>query len=631
MMINRLIRMLVISCCILLAAMRVTAQGTESFGNIPASSATYTSRTWAGDNGQTWSATDARTDQAITSKAITIRNGSLTAGISTAQGAAGLSSVTISAKAPFGSPDVGVLELFVNGVSQGTKTTTGATLSSVVSYTWSGISAATLTSLSISQNTNNSRITIDDLSWAAASAGCTAPTTQATAGSAGSVSATGANLNWTRGNGNNVLVVARLSSTAAVAPLSGTTYTPNTVFGSGATTGTGNYVVYDGTGTSVSISGLTAVTAYKYDVYEYNTTATCYLTSGSSAAFTTLCAYPTQVAPGTVPTVGTTTATISFTAGGGSNRLVLLKVGSAVSDVPADGTAYTANASFSSATALGASKIVYAGTGSSVSVTTLAGGTTYFYAVFEYNNTTKCYQTSSPLTGSFTTVANTSDVVSAGGETASISSLTNGSINTNTDGAQVWSFTVRDGGGTPDGDALPTIVNAITVSRISSGSPVADWSATINDAALFDGVSSTPLAHAAITSSQLQFTGLNLSTPDDGNTTYTLRITLKAPLGATDDGKNFIFSISTGNFTTSSTGSSQKASFTAAQSSAGVNSIDVTATKLVFAQQPTNTGTNQAMAPAVKLNATDANGNIDLSFTSPVSISSTGTLTAAAR
>lgn len=82
--------------------------------------------------------------------------------------------------------------------------------------------------------------------------------------------ATTAGINFSAGNGQGRLVVARLASTTAVAPTDNTLYTANSTFGSGSTTGTGNFVVYAGSGTSVNITGLTQLTNYAFDVYEYN-------------------------------------------------------------------------------------------------------------------------------------------------------------------------------------------------------------------------------------------------------------------------------------------------------------------------------------------------------------------------
>lgn len=81
---------------------------------------------------------------------------------------------------------------------------------------------------------------------------------------------TSANVTFIAGNGQGRMVVARLSSTLAVAPTNNTLYNASSVYGSTNTTGTGNFIVYMGNGTSVSVTGLTALTGYTFDVYEYN-------------------------------------------------------------------------------------------------------------------------------------------------------------------------------------------------------------------------------------------------------------------------------------------------------------------------------------------------------------------------
>ncbi|MBP9187617.1 MAG: T9SS type A sorting domain-containing protein, partial [Bacteroidia bacterium] len=82
--------------------------------------------------------------------------------------------------------------------------------------------------------------------------------------------ATSANVSFTAGNGTGRMVVARLTSVLAVAPTNNTMYGASAVYGSTNTTGTGNYIVYMGNGTSVNVTGLTAATGYTFDVYEYN-------------------------------------------------------------------------------------------------------------------------------------------------------------------------------------------------------------------------------------------------------------------------------------------------------------------------------------------------------------------------
>lgn len=128
------------------------------------------------------------------------------------------------------------------------------------------------------------KISIDNIAITS-TASCTPPGTQASILSFSSVTNTGTTVSWVRGNGTaGVVVVAKASSIVDSDPISGTTYTANSSFSSGTQIGTGNYVVYKGTGTSVSVTGLSAGTTYYYSVYEYNTTGTCFKTAGLSGS-----------------------------------------------------------------------------------------------------------------------------------------------------------------------------------------------------------------------------------------------------------------------------------------------------------------------------------------------------------
>ena len=78
---------------------------------------------------------------------------------------------------------------------------------------------------------------------------------------------------------------------------------------------------------------------------------------------------------------------VSFSGGNGSGRLVVIRPGLSVSNIPEDGTDYTANSNFGSGQVLGAGEyVVYKGSGNTVLVNNLSGGTTYHIAVFEYND-----------------------------------------------------------------------------------------------------------------------------------------------------------------------------------------------------------------------------------------------------
>jgi len=108
---------------------------------------------------------------------------------------------------------------------------------------------------------------------------CVPPTIQATTFTSSTIANNSMTLGWTRGNGNAVIVVARAGSAVDVDPSGGTSYIANSAFGSGTQIGTGNFVIYNGTGSSVNLTSLTSAMNYYYSIYEYNSTTNCYLGS----------------------------------------------------------------------------------------------------------------------------------------------------------------------------------------------------------------------------------------------------------------------------------------------------------------------------------------------------------------
>ncbi|MFZ4399437.1 MAG: T9SS type A sorting domain-containing protein [Bacteroidales bacterium] len=118
---------------------------------------------------------------------------------------------------------------------------------------------------------------------------CTPPSTQASNFTILNFSNSSMKLGWTRGNGNAVLIIARQGNAVNTDPINGVNYTADSIFGNGSEIGTGNFVVFNGTATSVEISGLSPETTYYYAVYEYNTSSTCFTTpeltgSGSTSS-----------------------------------------------------------------------------------------------------------------------------------------------------------------------------------------------------------------------------------------------------------------------------------------------------------------------------------------------------------
>lgn len=228
---------------------------------------------------------------------------------------------------------------------------------------------------------------------------CTNACTQASSLAASNIGTTTMTLSWTRGTGTGgVLIVV---GTSVITDPTDNVSAANAAYGSAPAAGNGK-AVYDGTGTSVNITGLSAGTTYYFAAYEFNT-GRCYnLTSeGRIDAGVATCSAPgTQTSAFTRSNEAATSMTLNWTRGNGSKVLVLARGGSAVATDPTDGATYTANAAYGSGTAIGSAYVVYDGTGTSVDLTNLTSGTTYHFAAYEYNTPTACYNLTE-LTGNY--------------------------------------------------------------------------------------------------------------------------------------------------------------------------------------------------------------------------------------
>lgn len=225
---------------------------------------------------------------------------------------------------------------------------------------------------------------IDDLSLNYISgAPCTPPATQASSATipAPSVTASSMDINWTAVPGTNSLVVVKAGSAVAGTPSNGTAYTANTSFGTGGTIAANEYVVYNGTGNSVSVSNLAFGTQYHVAVFAFDNTGNCYNTTAPATAnATTLCSQPTIQTATINVNASVNTAVINWSGGNGTHSLV--KINSANSfTAPVDGVVYPANTNYG-----GGEQVIYAGSGSSVNISGLAQGTTYYVTVYMFNN-----------------------------------------------------------------------------------------------------------------------------------------------------------------------------------------------------------------------------------------------------
>ncbi|HMG94169.1 MAG TPA: T9SS type A sorting domain-containing protein [Chryseolinea sp.] len=205
-----------------------------------------------------------------------------------------------------------------------------------------------------------------------------------------SILPTSLTLTWTNGNGARRIIVGRAGAAVNHDPVDGTDYTASAVFGSGSETSaaTGNYVVYNNnTPGPITITGLLPSTNYYFRVYEYNGTGTSanYYTVTATQNPNNQSTRPSTPASGiNFTNVSHNSVTVNWTSGDGANRIVVARPGGTATN-PADGSVYTANAAYGSGSLIGAAgRVVYNGSGNSVTVTNLNPATSYSFDIYGY-------------------------------------------------------------------------------------------------------------------------------------------------------------------------------------------------------------------------------------------------------
>ena len=137
-------------------------------------------------------------------------------------------------------------------------------------------------------------LAIDDvtINWTVNSV-CTPPSISPSGFSASNITLNSMNVNWSgNGNGDNVLVVAKQGSAVNADPVNGTSYSANSIFGSGDQLGTGNYVIYKGAGSTVNLTGLLPNNNYYFAIYAFNSATNCYYLTKLTGNATTLANVP---------------------------------------------------------------------------------------------------------------------------------------------------------------------------------------------------------------------------------------------------------------------------------------------------------------------------------------------------
>ncbi len=279
--------------------------------------------------------------------------------------------------------------------------TFGTPLTIPVSFNITGLSVANAGDIYLrweifgSPATNSQGVAIDDVSVTATFAtGCSTPTTQASTIGVNTITNTGASFSWANGGATSgTMVVINPTSSASVAPTSGTSYTANTAWASAGLINTNNRVIYRGNATTASVTGLTPATQYTATIYAFNDPGSCYNTATPETInFYTLANEPTaHPAAGafTCSTFSVSQINLSFPAANtvGSNAngyIILYRIGAAPTGVPTDGAYHAPGTVFGDATVLGYTSV--AGTDTSFSATGLNAGTTYYFSLIPFGS-----------------------------------------------------------------------------------------------------------------------------------------------------------------------------------------------------------------------------------------------------
>ncbi len=129
-------------------------------------------------------------------------------------------------------------------------------------------------------------------------------------------------LNFSKGNGDGRLVIAKEDAMVDALPMDGFTYLADNTLGIGSLLGANNFVIYDGTDSSVTIKGLKQNTMYHVSVFEYNQNPNkFYNTTVPAIDSTTTTAVTTSSITGSTNTFVNTTENYSVTSTSGSTYL----------------------------------------------------------------------------------------------------------------------------------------------------------------------------------------------------------------------------------------------------------------------------------------------------------------------
>jgi hypothetical protein len=393
-----------------------------------------------------------------------------------------------------------------------TYTSIGTTSANVAAYTDSGLTSATLYYYRVRAENkygNSSYATYSVTTL------ITEPTVQTSGLQFTAVNDGSETIFFTAGNGSRRLLLMHAGSSVTSNPVDNISYTASSVYGNGTQVGTGNYVIYADTGSSLTVTGLTPGIRYYVNAYEYNGVGGSenYVTTNpATGSFVIAVIEPTTQASNVVISSVTASAMlVSCTKGSGSRRIFVVRSSASASSAPADSTTYSASSVFGSGGLTGTGNyVVYSDTGSSVTVTGLTQLTTYYVSVYEYNGIsgTENYLTASPATNPATTLFNGISSTVTGGAWTSTSTWSGGVVPVSSDKVLIVS------GATV---TLSSVVNVQSTTIASGGRLSLSAASTLNGDIICNGAIAGS-GYALTTSGNLTVSGTSASLTFSSNT-----------------------------------------------------------------------------------------------------------------
>jgi hypothetical protein len=215
------------------------------------------------------------------------------------------------------------------------------------------------------------------------------PTTQTSTLIFSNVNSNSVDLSWNAGDGANRIVIGSTLGNPPP-PADFQVYNANASWAAGDVISGVAFVLYTGSGSTMTISNLTPSTTYYFHVFEFNGTTSPnynqFAAFDNPLSISTVASGPTIQASSIIfSNITTSSIDLSWSNGDGSQRIVVASnVG--ISGTPVNNTTYSANSFFGNGSQLNPGEyVVYDGTGNSVSVGGLNPNTIYDFQVFEYN------------------------------------------------------------------------------------------------------------------------------------------------------------------------------------------------------------------------------------------------------